>query len=294
MPAPVIIFAYNRPWHLQQTVEALQQNPLASQTVLWVFSDFAKNKQDIDKVQQVRQYIRSLSGFAELNIVEREKNWGLANSIIAGVSEVLTLYSKAIVLEDDMICTTDFLQFMNECLVKYESNQHIFSISGYSFPIKIPKNYLHDIYVAPRASSWGWATWQNRWQLTDWDVKDFDEFIRNPTMQKQFNQGGEDLTPMLIKQQRKHIDSWAIRWCYAHFKHQAYCLYPVHSKIQNIGADKSGTHTPKTQKYAVKLQEKTYQLPQEIAPEPQILANLKHFFQPTLWRKFLNWWKLGL
>ncbi|MCS6820407.1 MAG: sugar transferase [Microscillaceae bacterium] len=294
MLAPVVIFAYNRPWHLQQTVEALQRNPLAAQSILWVFSDFAKTSQEIEKVKQVRKYIRSLNGFAELHIVEREKNWGLANSIITGVSEVLTLYGKAIVLEDDMICTTNFLQFMNDCLEKYADRSDIFSISGYSFPITIPKSYTKDVYLGLRASSWGWATWQDRWRKVDWDVKDFDEFIRNESWQKQFNAGGADLTAMLIRQQRKQIDSWAVRWCYAHFKHQAYCLYPVHSKIQNIGADFSGTHTPKTQKYAVKLQEKPYLLPSELYPEPQILTNLKRFFRPSLWRKLLNWWQLGV
>ena len=38
--APVVIFTYNRPWHTQQTLEALQKNQLANESELFIYSDF--------------------------------------------------------------------------------------------------------------------------------------------------------------------------------------------------------------------------------------------------------------
>lgn len=42
--APIVIFTYNRPWHTQQTVEALLKNEYASESDLIIFSDAPKMK----------------------------------------------------------------------------------------------------------------------------------------------------------------------------------------------------------------------------------------------------------
>jgi hypothetical protein len=42
--APIVLFVYNRPWHIQQTVEALQKNELATESELFIYSDEAKNE----------------------------------------------------------------------------------------------------------------------------------------------------------------------------------------------------------------------------------------------------------
>jgi hypothetical protein len=175
----------------------------------------------------------------------------------------------------------------------YQNNPQIFSISGYTFPIQIPAAYPHQVFINPRASSWGWGTWQDRWAKTDWQVADYQAFKNNKTLQKQFNQGGEDLGLMLKKQQLGLIDSWAIRWTYAHFKNQAYCLYPTQSKINNIGMDDSGTHSNTSTKYEVNLQNTDYQLVRHISLNPEITQNLARFFRPSFLRKILNWWRYG-
>ncbi len=53
--APIVLFAYNRPWHLQQTVESLAKNYLAGQSELFVFSDGPKTESDVPKVTEVKQ-----------------------------------------------------------------------------------------------------------------------------------------------------------------------------------------------------------------------------------------------
>ena len=58
---------------------------------------------------------------------------------------------------------------------------------------------------------------------------------------------------MLKAQMKGKIDSWAIRWGYAHFKNNAYCLYPIVPLCKNIGTDKSGTHSSSSKKLDVNL-----------------------------------------
>lgn len=250
---PIVLFAYNRPEHTRRTVESLARNDGAAASDLYVFSDGPKGNQQAEAVAAVRTYLREIDGFKTVRIVERERNMGLAASIIAGVSEVLESHSACIVMEDDMLSTPGFLRFMNQALRVYEDRPDIFSVTGYNYPIALPASYPHDVYLARRASSWGWGTWAGRWRKVDWAVKDYPQFLADPKEQAKFALAGSDLPGMLKMQMEGKLDSWAIRFAYAHHKHDAFTLHPVRSKIQNIGFDGSGVHCGVSQDYHVEL-----------------------------------------
>jgi hypothetical protein len=140
------------------------------------------------------------------------------------------------VLEDDLITTQNFLSFMNASLNEYKQKTDVFSISGYSFNLHSTNNeYKESGYFLKRGWSWGWATWADRWNNIDWEVKDYALFIKDTDQQKKFAQGGSDLTDMLQRQMNGKMDSWAIRWFYHQFKVEGVTFYPVYSKIFNIG-----------------------------------------------------------
>ena len=103
-------------------------------------------------------------------------------------------------------------------------------------------DYKEDIYLSYRCMSWGWATWSDRWSKIEWDIKDFQQLKNNKKEIKLFNRGGDDLFPMLKSQLDGNIDSWAIRFCYAHYKNNSFCVYPVKSFVNNEGFDGSGVH----------------------------------------------------
>ena len=288
--APIVLFVYNRPEHTKRTVEALLNNTLAKKSTVFVFSDGAKNDSDVKKVNTVRTYIKSLKSFDKIEIREREKNFGLAKSIITGVNEILNIYNEIIVLEDDIVTMPYFLTFMNRSLDFYRSNKKIFSVSGYSYPIEIPDSYKKDVFISHRTSSWGWGTWKDRWQNVDWEVKDFDSFVKDKNAQKLFNRAGEDVTPMLKAQIWGEIDSWAIRWTYAHFKQNAYCLLPVRPFCKNIGTDKSGTHSSASKKFDVDLTDNKgdLNLTNDVNIEDEIMRHIRKLVKPSLIRYFIN------
>jgi hypothetical protein len=250
--SPIILTIYNRPKHTKKTLDALKANTLAKDSILYIYADGYKGEEDKEEVLNTRKVVKDVKGFKEVHIVERDKNIGLANSIISSVTEVINKHGKVILLEDDLVTSPVFLEYMNNMLDKYEKQKKVFSITGFGYPkslMKIPPDYNYDIYFAPRAGSWGWATWKDRWEKADWDVKDFEEFKKNKNMQKEFNRGGDDMSDMLIRQMEGKIDSWAIRWCYTLFKNNAYCIYPVKSYIDNIGNDGSGVHCRSNDRY---------------------------------------------
>lgn len=275
-PYPVILFCYKRLDHLQVTLEHLSQNFLANQTDLYIFSDAARNASDIEEVKNVRKYLKTIQGFKTTTIKEAEKNKGLAKSIIDGVTEVLKTSEAAIVLEDDLLTSRNFLNFMNEALYYYKDNNKVFSVSGYSFPIRLPEEYTFSNYFTKRGSSWGWATWRNRWQNIDWDVSDYAEFSNNRIAQREFNRMGSDLSGMLTRQMEGKISSWAIRWCYHQFKTNTLTVFPTVSKIQNIGFGAAATHTSGVMKtrFATELDESeqtTFSFSDEINLHPVII-----------------------
>ena len=252
--APVVIFTYNRPDHTKKTIEALASNDLAKETELFIFSDAAKDDQSLSDVIATREYIDSIPKeeyFKDVEIIKAIKNKGLANSVIDGVTEIIDKYDSVIVIEDDLVSSKDFLTYMNNALNYYKYYQSIWSISGYNIPINIPSDYKHDVYLSYRGCSWGWATWKDRWNRVDWAVSDYNEFKSNRKARNNFNRGGRDMADMLDLQMEGKIDSWAIRWCYAQYKLNMYTIYPVNSRIKNIGLDGSGTHSGITTRYDV-------------------------------------------
>ncbi len=239
--SPIIIFTYRRV--PKKLIDSLLQNKLAKKSSLIIYSDGNKNNNDKSDIEAVRKYIRSITCFKSIKIIESQKNIGLANSIINGVTEVVSEYGKAIVLEDDLIVSTDFLDYMNDSLNFYENNKNIWSISGYAPQLSCFENYKKDLYLSPRGSSWGWATWQDRWDEVDWEVKDFSTLKASKALRKRFNRAGNDMYKMLELQMLGKIDSWAIRWCYSQFKLGKYTVYLKKSKIINDGfLDNIGTH----------------------------------------------------
>ena len=258
MLAPIVLFVYSRYEHTKQVVEALTGNKEAKESVLYVYSDAAKNDKAQQGVSKVREYIHNLADknlFKEVIICEADKNKGLANSVIGGVSEVIKKYKRVIVVEDDAVCANDFLEFMNNALDFYEDNKNIWYIGGYTPDIKIPDDYNHDVFVNGRGSSYAWATWEDRWNTVDWKVSDYSSFKHNFIKRHRFNKYGQDRSSMLDAQMHGKIDSWAIRFSYSMFNHNMLAVLPIYSRIKSIGNDGSGTHCENTDKYDVEIKD---------------------------------------
>lgn len=289
---PILLFCYNRKHHTEATINALKHNDGAKLSSLYIFSDGPKNELDKEKVDELRVYLKTIKGFMHVEIYETEKNRGLSNSIISGISKMFEKYERLIILEDDILTSSDFLTFMNIGLEKYEENNKIYSISGYSFNPTIPEDYKFDVFLSPRISSWGWATWKDRWGNVDWELKDFETFISDKNAVEHFKNGGEDLLPMIVKYKRGVIDSWAIRWVYHHFMNNAFCLVPTKSKVQNIGTDGSGTNFYTTNnKYMVEFGDEAYDLPYKIEPDDRIIQSFREFYRPSFFRRCMNYFK---
>ena len=249
--SPIILFTYNRPIHTQRTVEALLKNQYAVESDLIIYSDAPKDKKSHQGVMNTRQYIHSVTGFKSVRIIEREKNFGLADNIIDGVTSIVKEYGRIIVMEDDMITSPYFLKYMNEALQIYENEESVISIHGYTPSIK---NNLPETFFIKGADCWGWATWKRGWELFVSDgIALLNELKRTKRINEFDFEGAYPYTKMLKKHIRGEVNSWAIRWYASAFLRNKLTLYPGRSLVFNIGEDGSGTHCSDDQALNVKL-----------------------------------------
>lgn len=238
--APILLFVYNRLFHTQRLIESLRGNIEASKSDLFIYADAPANGERNQSVQDVRNYIHSLNGFRQINIIERTQHFGLANNVIDAVSSVLTYFDRVIVLEDDLIVSPYFLQFMNDALETYKNEPKVGHIQAceYTQNPKLPETFLIKF-----PGSWGWGTWSRAWKYFNPNGAELLKKIQDRHLSYAFDfNGSYKYTRMLRRQIEGKNDSWAIRWNASLFLSDILSLNAGRSLVQNKGFDGTGTN----------------------------------------------------
>ena len=251
MISPILVFSYNRPSHLRRTLEALSNNDLASESILYIYCDGAKEDATEEqklRVSENREVAHSAKGFKELHVVEREKNVGLKVNIVNAVTEVVNRFGRVITLEDDVVTSKGFLRYMNDALDLYADEEKVMHVSAYMWPHKgkLPDTFFFEV---PYPGG-GWATWARAWKhynddcgyLYDYWKNDWDRFNRF---------GGDYLQRQLEANYRGTMNTWFIKWHAVMLMREGLTLYPHTSLTNNIGFDSEATNCYVTTKFDV-------------------------------------------
>jgi FkbM family methyltransferase len=286
--APIALFAYARLDHTRRTIEALRRNDGAAESDLYIFADGPKGSGDEAAVAEVRDYLRSVSGFKSVRVVEQAANRGLAQSIIDGVTEVIGKHGRVIVIEDDIVTAPGALLYFNRALEHFRDHAGVFSIAGYSPPpsvMPLPEDYDYDVFCVPRMLCWGWATWKDRWDKADWKARDLDGLLASPSQKRAYAHWiGQDSLGTLQAWAAGRKDVWACRWVFAHFRHHAVCVCPVVSYVDNIGLDGSGANCGVEHRLRVDLDRprpETLRLPPTAFVDDRIHAAFMAVYDPA-------------
>lgn len=238
--APILLFAYNRPNHLRQAVESLSHNELAAKSELFVYSDAPKSAEDSETAEAVRAFIRQITGFKCVTVVERSENWGLARNIIDGVTTQVERFGRVIVLEDDLVVAPHFLEFMNDALDVYADEPRVGHIQACDFT---NDPTLPCTFLIKWTGSWGWATWKRAWRLFNPNGKELLSELEQRGLTRAFDFNGRyPFTRMLRRQIEGKNNSWAIRWNASLFLANVVSLNVGRSLVQNTGFDGTGTN----------------------------------------------------
>ena len=287
--APVILFVYKRVFHTTAVISSLLKNEQAENTDLIIYSDGSKNVEDESDIKLVRDYIESIAGFKSITIVYRDKNYGLSKSIILGVTEQLQINKKVIVLEDDLVVSPNFLEYMNYFLNLYQDDEAVMSIHGYVYPSMSP--YPNTFFIKG-ADCWGWGTWRRAWEHYINDPVLLLTDIKKNKLERKFDMDNSyPFTNLLKECVLGKNDSWAIRWYASTFLRNGLTLYPSKTLVDNIGFDGSGTHGGKMKKEYVSfekflfLREKIKIVESELGKKI-MQKNLRAIYGLSLYQKF--------
>jgi GT2 family glycosyltransferase len=291
--APIALFVYNRPHHTERTLKYLQQNLIAAESRLFIFSDAARSAEDEDSVKEVRAILKTAEGFRRIEIIERKTNLGLANSIIAGVSQLVRDYKQVVVFEDDLISSPHTLTYFNEALNRYRNEEQVMHIGAYMYPL--PKNNLPETFFYRAATSWGWATWERAWNHFEPNIDTLIEQF-DAAKQKRFTiENTMNFWKQMQDFKNGKNDSWAIRWYASIFLKGGLTLNPSQSLVNNIGHDGSGIHSGINEIYNVVINPKPItRFPEEIIENKLAYQLIKTFLSTrkgTMWqriKRYLN------
>ena len=270
MNTAILLFVYNRPIHTEKVVDSLLSNSSSGDYDLLIFSDGAKDGSQNNHVFKVRDYISTITGFKTIRIFESEQNLGLSKSILGGIQCAFESYDSVIIIEDDILVSPYFLNFISSGLALYESNEDVISIHGYTYPTN---HTLPETFFMRGADCWGWATWKKDWSLFNPDgLSLLKKLIENRQVHQFDHNGTSNHSKILREQVSGKQDSWAIRWHASAFLANKLTLYPGRSLVQNIGNDGSGRHCGNYDSHWVELSDRPISVDRIDVAESQLGA----------------------
>lgn len=237
----IAIFAYNRPELFLSSIKAIRENANFTDFRYFIFIDGPKTELDLYAINEVNHISEEFILGVKGQIFRSQKNEGLKESVVKGLDFVFSKYESAIVLEDDIEVSSTFLNAMRTKLQMHCRDQKIGSITGLSPSSILSFIFRNSDYLASRHSSWGWATWADRWNVIEWDVSKYspaDSLKYKDTLSAISGDLGRMWDLMIAKK----IDSWSIIFD-ANMARRGYkCLYSGTPLIQNLGFQSQSTH----------------------------------------------------
>ena len=292
--APILLFTYARLHSLKRLVKSLKSNKESYNHELFIFSDAPKNIKDKKQVGKVRDYIKTIKGFKKIIIFNNKKNLGTALNIINGVSKVINKRKKVIILEDDLLLSSHFLDYMNKSLAKYEKLKKVWHISAWNYNFKF-KNDQYDAYLSNHPSCWGWATWQDRWVHFKKNPKKLISGWKKEKIKKFNLDNNYNFWSQVLRNNKNIINTWAIFWYATIFEKKGLCLTPKNSLVLNMGNDNFAVNTHKNSIDKKHNFVKSFSIKKfpKVIKENQIMintikSNLKTSFFKRIIRKFVS------
>lgn len=258
--APVVVYTYSRLEHLKKTIAALKDNHLAAESDLFIVSDAAKNHQAEQSIRNLRDFVDSIDGFNSVNKIYREKNLGAFESISSAEKSVLSDYGRVISLEDDVVTSRNFLDFINAGLDFYRESDQTLTVAGYCHPIDRPKEYEFDSWNSPWHCPWGYGTWKKKYCQIDLYKNPLSEISNNKELFKILKESGDFFLDTLHFDALGKISAADARICGQMLQRNLHTVMPTKSKVSNIGCDGSGVHSGISDRFDVELDEGTQRI----------------------------------
>ena len=241
---PVLFLVFNR---LDTTKLVFQAIRTAKPPKLYIAADGAReNKEgETEKVKAVREFIlHNINWECEVKTLFRNENLGCKYAVSEAVDWFFNNEEMGIILEDDCLPSQSFFWFCEELLVKYKDDMRVWHISGDNFQSGLIRGD-GDYYFSKYNHIWGWATWSNRWDYYDVEMKSFSRFNKEGLIKSIFykNDTKKYWSAIFTRVSQGKIDTWDYQWTYTALCNNGLSITPNKNLISNIGFGPEATHT---------------------------------------------------
>ena len=237
---PVALFVHRRHELLPRTLDCLRA---AGVSKLYVFSDGPRDSTEAYAVAKVRETIAGIDWIDPVTVAWTG-NMGLSQSIRSGLDHLFARHEAAVIVEDDVCVAPEFYEYACRALGHYWRDRRVAGITGYRppFTTRALDAYPFDVWLSPRFSSWGWATWRDRWHDFSFDLASLRRELESAD---RFHpeRAGYDV-PMLIHDAvvtEKLGGAWDVVCNTNMLLHGQYFVAPAWNMIENTGFE-DGTH----------------------------------------------------
>jgi len=286
--APVFFTTLNRYKHFKRAIETLALCNNADKTEVYIAFDYPLYESHWEGYRKIDEFINKINGFKKVNLIKRTVNYGSYKNFFSALDDILLRHERLVLSEDDNEFSTNFIDYINGGLEKYEDNKRIFSVCSMKFPFKIPENYHQDVYFYPGFSSWGAGIWKKKWERVDFSVENIRTIINNKENIKEIKRTAHFVLPYLqeiAKTGRKNGDSIIV---YYLIKNHMYSVFPTLAKVRNHGYDGTGVNCSPSELYSNTILDdgsKKIIFPDEIITNNKISRSLEKMFSRRIWHR---------
>lgn len=252
--APIIIPTLNRINHLRRCVNSLLGNAEAQYTELFISVDYPPNEKYWNGYNEVKDYVKTISGFKKVNIYYQEYNLGPGLNGEFLINQVRNLQQEAFIYtEDDNEFSVNYLSYVNWALNEFKENPDIFAVcSKPDFSVR----RVADFFKAKAFSPYGTGFWIEKLDecYLFLNEDNISQMLESREQMKKITSCSRHILSYLAcdllrevpamrgrNDQITHVDIWMNVYCFIKDK---YNIYPIIPKSINWGRDGSGVHSP--------------------------------------------------
>lgn len=246
--APVVIPTLNRYEHFRQCLESLEQNVGADKTDVYIGLDYPPSEKYVEGWKAIDEYLRQkekINEFKKLVVIRRDHNCGVMGkscNLSLLITDVIKQYNRYILSEDDNIFSPNFLLYMNQALEEYNDDENCIAVCGYNYPQVHLRDYPYNIYLSHEYSAWGGGLWKDKKIYSDCLFSNYPHSIFSSwhNIWEIYKNEPRLLNTVLLNVHTKKVFDDTRRVCYQYLT-KKYSVFPVLSKVRNLGFDGSGT-----------------------------------------------------
>lgn len=238
--APIMITTLCRYEHFKRCIESLAQNTYADQTELYIGLDYPLKESHWEGYRKIKEYVHTITGFKQVHVFERERNYGARENYWALRREIEKKYDCIIITEDDNEFSPCFLDFMNKALVKYWNEERVRTVGAYLGEEFEGIKQAGTIFTYSN-TAWGAGVWKHKDTAFPPD-EFYCDIIRNKKKSWKLFTTVPGCWVMLYRMVKRGLSFGDVKREVYNCMNNTFQVRPYTSLVRNWGNDGSGIH----------------------------------------------------